>query len=65
MGSALMGSLQILCVCLTEGLLGVLPLAYFYLPKPARACLFHQSVKTYYFCSGPISVESYNDDYYY
>ena len=34
-----------------------LPLTYFYLPKSARAYLFPQSVKVYYFCSGPISVD--------
>ena len=36
---------------------GVLPLAYFYLPKSARAYLFPQSVRIHYFCSGPISVD--------
>ena len=34
----------------------MLPLTYFYLPKSARAYLFPQSVKTHYFCSGPVSV---------
>ena len=35
----------------------VLPLSCFYLPKSARACLFPQSVKIHYFCSGPVSVD--------
>ena len=40
-----------------RGTFWVLPLTYVYLPKSARAYLFRQSVKTYYFCSGPISVD--------
>ena len=40
-----------------RGTFWVLPLAYFYLPKSARACLFPQSVKVHYFRSGPISVD--------
>ena len=48
-----MGSLRI--SCFLTGTFGVLPLAYFYLPKvPGRT--FFQSVK-YYFCSDPISVD--------
>ena len=35
----------------------VLPLTYFYITKSARAYPFSQSVKTHYFCSGPISVD--------
>ena len=35
----------------------VLHLAYFYLPRSARAYLFPRSVKIHYFCSGPISVD--------
>ena len=34
-----------------------LPLIYFYLPKSARAYLFPQSVRTHYFCSGPVCVD--------
>ena len=56
MGSALMGSLQSSCL-FYSGTFGVLQLAYVYLPKSARAYLFHQSVKMYYFCSDPISVD--------
>ena len=56
MGSALMGSLQI--SCFFTGTFWVLPLIYFCLPKNARAYLFFsQSVKTHYFCFGPISVD--------
>ena len=33
------------------------PLAYFCLPKSARAYLFPQPVKIHYFCSGPINVD--------
>ena len=40
-----------------RGTFWVLPLTYMYLPKSARACLFSQSVKVHYFCSGPISVD--------
>ena len=40
-----------------RGTFWVLVLTYFYLPQSARAYLFPQSVKTYYFCSGPISVD--------
>ena len=57
MGSALMAPLQII-VLLTEGLFGVLPSPYFYLPKSARACVFPQSVKIHFFCSGPIRVDT-------
>ena len=32
-------------------------LAYFYIPKSARAYLFPQSVKNHYYCSGPISLD--------
>ena len=39
-----------------RGILWVLPLTYFYLPKSARAYLFPQSVNNHYFCSGPIIV---------
>ena len=39
------------------GTFGVLPLTNCYIPKSARAYLFPQSVKMYYFCSGPISVD--------
>ena len=42
---------------LHRGTFWVLPLAYFYIPKSARAYLFPQSVKIHYFCSGPISVD--------
>ena len=56
MGSALLGSLRIACF-LTEGSFWVLPLTYFYLPKSAMTCLFSQSVKIYYFCSGYLSVD--------
>ena len=54
MGSALIG-VTANFMFLTEFVLGVLPLAYFYIPKSSRACLFPQSVKIHYFCSGPIS----------
>ena len=40
-----------------RGTFWVLPLAYFYLPKSARAYLFPKSVKNHYFCSSPISVD--------
>ena len=40
-----------------SGTFWVLPLTYFYIPKDARAYLFPQSVKTHYFCSGPISAD--------
>ena len=56
MGSALIG-VTANFMFLTEFVLGVLPLAYFYIPKSSRACLFPQSVKIHYFCSGPISVD--------
>ena len=56
MGSALMGSLQMSCF-FDRGTFWVPPLTYFHLPKSARAYLFPQSVKTHYFCSGPISVD--------
>ena len=56
MGSALIRSLRI-SHFLTEGLFGHFPLIYFYLPRSARACLFPQSVKKHYFCSGPLSVD--------
>ena len=39
-----------------RGTFRVLPLAYFYLPKSARASLCPQSVRMHYFCSGPIKV---------
>ena len=51
-----MGSLQILVV-FHRGTFWVLPLTYFYLPQSARAYLFPQSVKSHYFCSGPISAD--------
>ena len=35
----------------------MLPLTCFYIPKSARAYLFHESVKISYFCSGPISID--------
>ena len=35
----------------------VLPLTYFDIPKSVRAYLLPQSVRTRYFCSGPISVD--------
>ena len=57
LGSALIGSLHFCSYVLTEGLLGILPLTYFYLPKSARAYLFPQAAKIPYFCSGPISVD--------
>ena len=56
MGSTLMRSLRISCF-LTEGPFGVLPLAYFYLPKSARAHLLLQSDKVNHCYSGPISVD--------
>ena len=40
-----------------RGTFWVLTLSYLYFPKSARAYLFPQSVKIYYFCSGPISVD--------
>ena len=40
-----------------RGTFWVLPLTYLYIPQSARAYLFLQSVKTYEFCSGPISVD--------
>ena len=40
-----------------RGTCWVLPLTYLYLPESARAYLFPQSVKTHYFCSGPISFD--------
>ena len=40
-----------------RGTLWVLTLTYLYLPKSARSYLFPQSVKIYYFCSGPMSVD--------
>ena len=43
-------------VLFDRGAFWVLPLAYSYLAKSARAYLFPQSVKIHYFCSGPISV---------
>ena len=55
-GVTLMGSLQ-QHQCFLIGTFGVLPLAYFYIPEIARAYLFPQSVRTHYFCSGPISVD--------
>ena len=45
------------CLFFDRGTFWVLPLTYFYLPQSARACLFPQSVKFHYFCSGPISVD--------
>ena len=57
MGSAPRGSLQFSCF-FGGGTFWVLPLAYFYLPKSARAYLLPQSVEVrYYFCSGPASVD--------
>ena len=55
MGSALVGSLQISCFWQRDFL--VTPVNLLYLPKSARACLFPQSDKNHYLCSGPISVE--------
>ena len=40
-----------------RGTFWVLSLAYFYLPKSARAYLVPRSVKVHHFCSGPISVD--------
>ena len=54
MGSALKGSLQI--SSFVTDLLGT-PVNLFYIPKSARAYLFPQRVKMYYFCSCPISVD--------
>ena len=45
------------CISFERGTFWVLQLAYFYLPKSARAYLFLQSVEIHYFCSGPISVD--------
>ena len=42
---------------------GTFPLAYFYLPRSARAYLSPQSVKTHYFSSGPISVDPISPHY--
>ena len=56
MGSALMGSLQII-VFFDRGTLGTPVLTYFCLRKSAGAYLFPQSVKISYFCSSPISVD--------
>ena len=56
MGSALMGSLRFV-VFFDRGTFWVLLLTYFYLPKSAMAYLVTQSVKSHYFCSGPIGVE--------
>ena len=53
-GSALMGSLQILCFS-TEGLCWALPLTYFDLSNSARAHLSPQPVKIHHFRSGPIT----------
>ena len=53
--SALMGSLQI--YFFDRGTFWILPLTCFYIPKSAWACLFPQSVKIRYFCSGPIRVD--------
>ena len=53
MGSALLGSLQILCF-LTEAFFLQVPLTYFCIPKSARAYLFLQSDKMCYFCSASI-----------
>ena len=44
-------------VLFDRGTFWVLPLICFYLPKSARAYLFHHSVKLTYCCSGPISVD--------
>ena len=44
-------------ISFARGTFWVLPLTYFYLPRSARAYLFPQSVKSHYFCSGPISVD--------
>ena len=40
-----------------RGTFWVLPFTYFYLPKSTRAYLCSQSVKHFYNCSGPISVD--------
>ena len=56
MGSALLGSLQTLCVFYRGGF-WVPPLTYFYLPKSAGAYLFPQTVKIHYLCSGPVRVD--------
>ena len=53
MGSALMGSLQIACVCY-GWTFWVLPLTYFYLPKSASAYLFPESVKNITFAAAPL-----------
>ena len=55
MGSALMGSLQM--VFGQRDLLGT-PVNLFVFPKSARAYLFPQSLKLCYLCSGPISVDT-------
>ena len=56
MGSALNGVTANL-IFFDRGAFWAFPLAYFYLPKSARAYLFPQYVKLNYFCSGPISVD--------
>ena len=56
MGSARMGSLQIVCLFLAEGVFGVLPLTYFYIPKSARVYFSPKFVKTHYitFAAAPL-----------
>ena len=51
------GSLQMLCFFVDRDMFWVRPLTCLYLPKRTRAYLFPRSVNTYYFCSGPISVD--------
>ena len=54
MGSALMGHCKFHVFWQT---FWVLPLAWFYLPKGARAYLLSPSCQTHYSCSGPISAD--------
>ena len=51
------GVTAIIFMFFDRGTLCVLPLTYFYLPKSARAYLFPQCVKIYYFCNVTISVD--------
>ena len=58
MGSTLMNWVAAnFAISFDRGTFRVLPLAYFSLPKSARAYLFPQSVNMHYFCSCPISVD--------
>ena len=58
MGSALMGSLRISCF-LTEGLFGLLPLAYFYLPKVPGRTFFPNLSKFITFAAAPLVLTTF------